>query len=257
MALQLQESLLHPGEPIPDRTVTPHDEDCQLLCLPLSCCNCILSSRIGGNENVFDYVGDFFRHVWRGLSSDLSAPLVSPAEQKLLSTKYNVKGQCAQNYMAWRRSSLFVMLIPLVLQLVLDCFNQIQFQQSQLALKERDPLSYSIIAPLYVVFDTMSWIAIGLIVLAIILAAIALHYWHHYRLSRRLVFVAWLAYFGGPFLVTAFPYRLALNFNKMQAELNRQNVCLTNALHLSWVSAVLFFLIGVPLSPPRRSQLQA
>lgn len=119
--MALQASLLHDGA-VPERNAASAD-DCHLLCVPLPF---LSSSRIGGNENALDYIGDFFRHVVRGLSSDLSDPqLCSPAEKALLEKKHQVRGQVAQNFLAWRRSGLFVMLIPLCIQFGLACYHQI------------------------------------------------------------------------------------------------------------------------------------
>lgn len=121
--MALHTSLLHEGS-VPDRTAPADGQDCHLLCLSLPW---LSSSRIHSGEGLLDYLFDFFRHVLRGLSSDLSDPrLCSPAEKNRLEKTHQVRGHIAQNFLAWRRSGLVVMLIPLCIQFVLACIKQIR-----------------------------------------------------------------------------------------------------------------------------------
>lgn len=97
------------------------------------------------------------------------------------------------------------------------------FQRNQTEVQRSDPIVFGILRPLYATFDAVAWTAVSLILIAIVLGALALHYWPRYNLSMRLVFIAWLCYFGGPFLVTLFPYRLAIDFSKIQRQLEANN----------------------------------
>lgn len=120
--MALHTSLLH-EEALPDHAEPADGHDCKLLCMPLPC---LSTSRIHSGEGLLDYLFDFFRHVLRGLSSDLSDPgMCSPAEKSRLEKTHQVRGQIAQNFLAWRRSGLVVMLIPLCIQFVLACVKQI------------------------------------------------------------------------------------------------------------------------------------
>lgn len=111
--------------------------------------------------------------------------------------------------------------------------------------RRENPILFSILRPLYGVFDAVSWIAAALILLAIILGATALHYWPRYSLSMRLVFIAWLCYFAGPFLVTLFPYRLAIDFSKIQDELAKTNATIPAAKLAAGVGSTIGVYVAV------------
>lgn len=217
---RLYDRLSAPSEEADDE---PHGRDCRCCARPCASCNCCLPSHLDGGASA--YIVGFFGHLWRGLASDLSDEhLVSPSEEKLLSHTHQITGRYAQNYLAWRRSCLFLMLIPLIVQLSLAIYNQTTSQLSLQQLHHDSRQGYAVLGPMYTIYDAMAWLSVAFVLLAILLSCIALHHWHDLALSRRLVFYAWLAYFGGPFVVTAFPYRVALDVDKIQREIDAYNV---------------------------------
>jgi len=141
------------------------------------------------------------------LDTNLSDKLVSENEKSFLVEK-GIMGSYSANYLVWRRSTLMVIMIPLLLNIFLSIFNELADFANWQNLKKSDQMLYASLGDVMTVVTFLGSFEVLLNIISFIIAGFALRNWHNFAYSKKLVIWSWCIYFFSNFLMSLFPYRI-------------------------------------------------
>lgn len=178
-----------------------------------------------------NYLKNIIPHLRRVLRGNLAGALASTPERVFLEDACEVRGQCAQSYMVWRRSAMVLMIVPLgltalfsIIGAFLDIYELSQFvprfkeELAKLPVEQLHPaLASEMVSlveestePMIAGVTMIKLLSIVAIVISFSLAVLALHFWSRHKLSRRFLLASWTIGFLLPFLISLLPIRLLL-----------------------------------------------
>jgi hypothetical protein len=167
----------------------------------------------GGTQNfavagVMNYIRNIVPHARRVFRGNLAHNLASMDERAMLAHEHGVTGTSSQSYIAWRRSALVLMIVPLTISLLVSItetgsnFFKIQGVRGM----QPEAQTY---------FVLLNGLKIASYVVSLVLAMLALASWSQYKRSRRLLALSWGISFSVTFLIALVPMRVFFDASLM------------------------------------------
>eukprot|EP01113_Clastostelium_recurvatum_P047955 TRINITY_DN8631_c0_g1_i2.p1 TRINITY_DN8631_c0_g1~~TRINITY_DN8631_c0_g1_i2.p1 ORF type:complete len:246 (+),score=51.97 TRINITY_DN8631_c0_g1_i2:63-800(+) len=190
---------------------SPWDRISHFLFSPLRICSHFFIS----------YPKDLLRHVVRALQSNLSLTVYpSQDEIDMLRDKEGIEGKYVIKYLVWRRSSLYLVILPLLARILMvlctlgpypsSSSSSSSVQNSNNNINPNNPLSNYSNEDKLLDLQRLLWgvsVAVAALqLISVVLYTAAAYHWCRFKLSRKLLRAAWLLYFFSPFLISLLPY---------------------------------------------------
>ncbi len=151
-----------------------------------------------------NYIKNIIPHARRVFRGNLAHNLASMDERALLSHDANITGASSQSYVAWRRSALVLMIVPLTISLLVSITetgsNFFRLEGVRGMLPETEQY-----------FVALNILKIASYVLSLGFAMLALSTWTQYKRSRRFLALSWGISFSVTFLIALVPMRIFFN----------------------------------------------
>ena len=180
-------------------------------------------------EGFLNYFKNIFPHIRRVFASDLTRNLASPNEQSFLEDVKEVRGDCSQSFIVWRRSAMVLMIVPLALTAIFSVITTIvdifklsdftkEFKKTVNAADQVAPdLAREIITmveqfvePMITAITVIKIVSLVLIGVSFLFALLALKHWSNYKKSYTYLAISWGIGFAVPFIFAVIPVRLFL-----------------------------------------------
>eukprot|EP01113_Clastostelium_recurvatum_P048580 TRINITY_DN8886_c0_g1_i3.p1 TRINITY_DN8886_c0_g1~~TRINITY_DN8886_c0_g1_i3.p1 ORF type:complete len:485 (-),score=74.51 TRINITY_DN8886_c0_g1_i3:27-1481(-) len=161
------------------------------------------------------YFKDLPRHLARASASNVSMDVFPSEDEVKVLHDRGIGGKYAHNFLVWRRSSIYLIILPLLVRVVLYAATRIGPRTDANELN-KELGGFLDAGMLQVMFDADWAIQIARVLiqfLAICAYGAAAVFWDNYKVSRALIRVAWLIFFLSPFMTSLIPYYNYIDIN--------------------------------------------
>jgi hypothetical protein len=209
--------------------------------------------KIVGEKNILLYISLMVNYVWtwrlHGMRSLLTDSIIhdasSPSEKSFLRDNCGIAKdmQTARNILVWRRSSMWIMLVPNLISAIMQLLAVLHHWEAYKTMEKMSTVQVNVqdydvhhgvenmeaytsallvksVAGVYLGVKFVTFVIQSVLVsfawVAFVANAVALYRWDNYHFSRYMLLFGWLGMFLGPFFVSLVPNKNFLRWENWE-----------------------------------------